>query len=378
MAEDLKYMTRAYHLAMKGRGRTSPNPMVGAVVVKNGRVIGEGWHARCGGPHAEVMAIRQAGARVKASTLYVTLEPCFHQGRTPPCVDLIIQSDIRTVVVGVKDPNPLTGGKSLVKLRRAGITVRTGPLKDALMRLNENFGKYITQGVPFVTAKTAQTLDGKIATATGESKWITSKECRREARRIRNNFDAIMVGVNTVLADDPELAPSRRTKRWFKVILDSRLRISPRARLIRTAGRHTVCIIATTEQAAASRIERLRKTGVEVLVCPSRNGMVDMRFVMRYLAGQREVTSVLLEGGAQMIGRALQERLVDKVHVYTAPILFADREAQDAFAGLTTKRIRQAVQIKNMELRRIGPDWTFLGYLHYPAVGGRSSKNVRR
>lgn len=348
-------------LALKGRGRTSPNPVVGAVIVRGRRVIAEGWHRRCGGEHAEIIALKKAGLRARGATLYVTLEPCFHYGRTPPCVDRIIHGGIRRVVVGAKDPNPRTHGKSIAKLRRQGIRLTVGLLQDEITAMNEAFNKYITKRIPFVAAKCAQTLDGKIATAVGHSKWITSPQSREYARRIRDEFDAICVGANTVLKDDPRLNGKGKTKKLKKIILDSRLRISPKARLF-SGTRPQDCILAVTKKAPVAKIKRFEQKGVTVIRCPQRGGRVDMRWLFKALA-KREIVSILLEGGARVIGQALSDKLIDKFYIYVAPKILGDQNALSSVVGINAVQINKAVSLKKLTLRKIGKDVLITGYV---------------
>lgn len=273
---DLDYMKLAYKLAQKGRGKTSPNPMVGAVLVKANKVIAQGWHARCGADHAEVMVFKKAGQRARGAKLYVTLEPCYTVGRTPPCVNAVVANQIKEVIIGTKDPNPQTHGKSIQKLRRAGINTRVGFLRSELESLNEAFFKYQKYRMPFVTAKCAQTLDGKIATVTGDSKWITSKKTREFSRKKRNEFDAIIVGINTVLKDNPSLNPSLKTKRLKKIIIDSSLRIPMNAKLFRNTKPED-CILATTDQASSRKIKMLANRGFRVDVTRKQDHRVNLR-----------------------------------------------------------------------------------------------------
>lgn len=347
------FVKKALALALKAKGMTSPNPIVGAVLVKNGRVIAEGYHRRCGEDHAEVVALKKAGLQAKGATLYVTLEPCHHVGRTPPCVDAVIKSQIKEVVIAHLDPNPLTSGKSVKKLRKAGIKVEVGVLKEECQKANEIFIKYITKKLPFVVAKSAQSLDGKIALANGLSKWITSEKSRAHARKIRDEFDAIMVGINTVLKDDPGLTGVRKDKCLKKIIVDSRLRISSHAKLFKS-GSASDCYVLTGK-ADQAKINAFRQNGVHVLICPARNGRVDLTFGLRELA-KREIASVLIEGGAHLIGSALKDGLVDKLHIYVAPVVVGDEKALSSVVNLGPKKFSQAVQLRDFEIKNMGED----------------------
>ncbi|MBI3602258.1 MAG: bifunctional diaminohydroxyphosphoribosylaminopyrimidine deaminase/5-amino-6-(5-phosphoribosylamino)uracil reductase RibD [Candidatus Omnitrophica bacterium] len=356
-------MQRALELAKYGHGRTSPNPMVGAVIVKGGRIIAEGWHKRCGGDHAEVNALRKIGSRAQGATLYVTLEPCSHWGRTPPCTEAIIKAGVKKVVVGVLDPNPRIHGKSVHLLRKAGIKVEVGFLQEKLWSMNEVFNKYITKRMPFVVAKCAQTIDGKIATATGQSKWITSPKSREHAHRKRNEFDAMMVGINTVLQDDPQLNPTRKNKRLKKIVVDSSLRIPLKARLLHTTNPSDV-IVATTARASEKKIQQLTNKGVQVWVAPARgeHSHVDLKWLFKELA-KNEMAYVLIEGGGRLIGRALKDRLVDRMMIYVAPKIIGDQNALSAMAGLNVQNINQALELKNVRVQKIGDDFLIEGYL---------------
>ena len=357
---DIDYMNKAYHLALKAKGETSPNPLVGAVIVKGKTIIADGWHRRCGADHAEVVALKKAGQRARGARMVVTLEPCNHYGRTPPCVDQIIESGIKEVIIGMKDPNPLTNGKSIAKLRRAGIKVTTGVLQEDLNALNEAFVKYVTKKMPFVAVKSAQSLDGKIATASGHSKWITSEATRKYARRIRDEFDAILVGINTVLKDNPKLTGSRATKRLKKVVLDSSLRTPPRARLFSNTAPSDVIIVTPLKASAAKRATFLKR-GISVIVYPKRVAKVDLKWLMKELA-KREVMSVLVEGGAHVAGSVLKANLADKLYCYIAPIIIGDQNALSSAVGIDTAKVGRAVPLKDVTLTKIGKDILVQGY----------------
>lgn len=362
MKGQLSYMHMAYRLALKGQGRTSPNPLVGAVIVKSRKVIAQGWHKHCGADHAEIMALKRAGLRAKGASLFVTLEPCSHFGRTPPCVDAIIASGIRQVYVGTKDPNPLVNGRSLEKMRRAGIEVHVGFMRKELEQMNEFFIKYIKHGMPFVVAKIAQTMDGKVATASGVSKWITSSAARRYAKTLRGHFDAILVGANTAVADDPGLNVLNKNSRIKKILLDSRLKIPLQAKLFQRT-RPEDCIVATTPRADRKKIDLFRRKGVQVVVCPQREGKVDMRWLFKALAG-REVTSILIEGGSAVVSEALRSGLIDKMNVYIAPKIMGDEKALSAVRGLKAKDLAQLVRLENIAVKNIGNDILVEGYVH--------------
>lgn len=371
--DDERYMRRALQLARKGLGRTSPNPVVGAVIVKHGRIIGEGYHRRVGLPHAEVEALRRAGVLARGATLYVSLEPCNHYGRTPPCCEAIIGAGIARVVMATKDPNPITNGRGLAQLRRARIHVVSGVLEVAAQRLNEPFFKTMRTGLPLVIAKVGQSLDGKIATVTGQSQWITSAPARRLSHHLRSRADAILIGVNTLLRDDPALTARgvpQRPGRPIKVILDSRLRTPPTARCL--SGRPTApLLIATTVHARAKRA-MLERRGAEVVTLPARQGRVPLRRLCRLLA-RRGVQSLLIEGGGEALAGAFTERVVDRIAWFIAPILIGGRHAPSSFAGRGTSRLTGAIRLADVEVRRIGPDLCVEARVIYPKSKGRGS-----
>jgi diaminohydroxyphosphoribosylaminopyrimidine deaminase/5-amino-6-(5-phosphoribosylamino)uracil reductase len=350
MNNDFIYMNRAWELALKGWGKTSPNPMVGAVLIKSGKVIAEGYHHCCGGDHAEVDALKKAGVKARGATLYVTLEPCGHWGRTPPCTQAILKAGIKKVIVGALDPNRLNNGKSLKFLRQQGIEVEGGLLADELTRLNEAFNCWITGSRPFVTAKIAQTLDGKIAALDGGSKWITSAFARDYAHRLRFGFDAIMVGINTVLKDNPQLRtlPAKRIK---KIILDTHGKIPPRAKLFE--GTRPQDVFVFTGRPTGKKIR------AQVIKAPLYKGKIDLKWVLKFL-GEREVISVLIEGGGAVVGEALQRDLVDKMMIYTAPKIMG--EGLSSVRGLTPKTLGKMVYLKEMSIDRIGEDILIQGY----------------
>ncbi len=352
--QDVVYMQRALDLALRAKGNTSPNPLVGAVVVGGGKVVAEGWHHYCGGDHAEVIALKKAGEKAKGATLYVTLEPCSHFGRTPPCVDKILSCGIREVVIGMTDPNPLNNGKSIKVLRTQGMNVRVGFLVKELKKINEGFIKYITTHTPFVTVKCAQTLDGKIATAAGQSQWITAPKTRDYAHRLRNDFDAVLVGINTALKDDPQLNAARKNKRLTKIIVDSHLRLPLDAKLFKGTRPEDI-IVATTHRASRGQRDRWARQGVSVLVCPIKDNGVDLKYLFKEL-GKREIAHLLIEGGGRMIGSALKEGLVDKLLLFLAPKILGDERALDSVVGFQAKHVGEAVRFKDLTIGRIGED----------------------
>ena len=344
-------MSQAYDLALRGWGKVSPNPMVGAVLVKSGKVIAHGWHAFYGGPHAEAMAIANAGAKARGADLYVTLEPCAHDGKTPPCTQAILDVGIKCVYVGVLDPNPRMNGKSVKLLKKAGIDVHVGFLHQELLQINEGFNKHITTGMPFVTAKIAQTLDGKIANAAGKSKWITGQEARDYAHEMRFGADAILVGINTVLKDNPALN-STPLKNIKKVILDTHLQMPATGKIYASTKPEDILIFT-----AATKIKKLKAT---IIQAPLKDGRIDLKWVLQYL-GKNGVGQVLIEGGAQVIGNALRLGLVDKMNIYVAPKIMG--AGLDAVAGVATKDISKILKLSYVQIGRIGEDLIMEGYL---------------
>ncbi len=351
-------MRRAARLARKGIGTTSPNPRVGAVVVRGGRIVGEGHHQKAGGPHAEIIALRKAGPAARGATLYVTLEPCAHFGRTPPCVDAILRSGVKRVVIGEPDPNPITARRGIRALEGKGLEVRTGILAEEARELNLPFRKWVRTGFPYVTLKVAQSLDGRIATRTGRSSWISSVASRRFAHGLRRRSDAVLVGVETVLRDDPRLtARYGPPKSLVKVVLDSHLRVRPDARIFKS-GR---VLLATTPRSDAAKRRRLAKKA-EIVMTPLRDGRVDLRFLLREL-GRRGVLEVLVEGGGEVHASFVQEKLADELYFFVAPILIGGKNAPSSVMGLGVSTLKDVWNVKRMEFRRVGRDFLIHGYL---------------
>lgn len=359
---DIRHMRSALRLARRGSGATSPNPMVGAVLVKHGRVIGRGWHRRAGLPHAEIEALRDAlrrGRDPKGATLYVSLEPCCTHGRTPPCTDAIIAAGIRRVVVGAIDPNPAHRGKAFRILKRAGIGVAPGVLADEATRLNAAFNHWIVRRTPFVTVKAAMTLDGKIATAAGESKWITSAAARALAMRWRFAADAVLVGVNTVLADDPSLTfrgaknEGRRTTALRRIVLDSLARTPLNAKLVRDEHAALTTIVVTA-RAPKKRIAALARR-VNVIVAPASKSAINLRWLLKKL-GAQNVTQLLVEGGGEVNASFLLSGLAQRVAFFYAPKILGGRDARKAVAGEGVGRLADALRLRDVEWRKVGPD----------------------
>ena len=357
---DRDYMERAIHLAERGRGWTNPNPLVGAVIVKNGRIIGEGWHARCGEPHAERNAIRSLKESAEGATLYVTLEPCCHYGRTPPCTEAILEQKISRVVIGSRDPNPQVAGKGVSVLRRAGIQVEEDFMREECSRLNPVFFHFMTERTPYVVMKYAMTADGKISTRTGASKWITGEAARQKVQELRWNSMGIMAGIGTVLADDPLLTVREAGRRNpIRIICDSRLRLPLDSRICRTAREYPVivaCAAKALKQDAgcAERKRHLEAKGVRILPVPGPSCQVNLRKLMELL-GKENIDSILLEGGGTLNGAALQAGIVKEVKSFLAPKIFGGG-GKSPVEGTGAAFPCQAAALEMTEISRIGPD----------------------
>lgn len=355
------YMKIALAQALKAKGNTSPNPIVGAVLVKNNRIIAKGYHKRAGLPHAEIEAIKKTASKPEGSSLYVTLEPCCFWGKTPPCTDAIKAAGIKKVIIGMRDPNPKNFGKGMRILRKAGIKVKEGFLKNELEKINEVFIKYITKKMPFIVVKVGQSLDGKIATKTGESKWITSKLARNYAKRLRGDFDAIMVGINTVICDNPRLDPAKKKKRFFKIVVDPELKIPLSAKILSKKNSQSA-IVATGLKAPKSKVKRLENLGAKVLKIPNKNKSLNLKFLLVKLANL-QISSVLVEGGGTLIGSLFDQRLVDKVNFFIAPKIIGGKTAISSVMAEGIESLKNAAQLKELEVKRIGEDYLFEGYV---------------
>ncbi len=352
---DNKFMAIAIDLAKSSEGMTNPNPLVGAVVVRLGRIVGRGYHKKCGLPHAEVNAIKSAGAKAKGATLYVTLEPCDHYGRTPPCTDAIIKSGIKRVVIGMRDPNPITDGRGIKKLRKHGIAIRLGVLKNEAAAINKPFIKFVTRKMPLVRVKLAESIDGKIATKSGDSKWISSDESRRRVQILRSRVDAVMVGVNTVLKDDPSLlCKIPGLKQPFRVIVDSQLKVSLSAKIFTTSDKHSV-ILATTKSASFKKAEQFAKNGISVLFCKARSGRVDLKDLLKKLAWLN-IIDILVEGGGELTAGLIESRLVDQLIFFISPKIIGGRDAKTSVEGEGVNKVKDAIQLKNVTVKMCGDD----------------------
>jgi diaminohydroxyphosphoribosylaminopyrimidine deaminase/5-amino-6-(5-phosphoribosylamino)uracil reductase len=346
-------MLEALAEAVRGRGRTFPNPAVGAVVARGRRIVGRGFHKRWGRPHAEVEALKDAGPRSKGADLYVTLEPCSHTGRTPPCTDAIIGSGIRRVIVPGMDPNPLVRGRGLGALRRAGLDVVVGPCAREARKINEAYFHFMRTGRPFVTLKTAQTLDGRIATRRGESRWVTSSPSRKLGRRMRAEAQAIVVGVNTVRNDDPELLPVPRRDTYYRCILDTRLSIPLGSKVIKTATRHPTIVYYA--DAPRARVSRLEARGVRARKISKDGSLVSLEAAVADL-GSLGVMHALVEGGGKVASSFLRAGLVDKLVAFTAPKVLGDVNGLGAFSDLRIKDLDASIKFRIDEVSRVGHD----------------------
>ncbi len=359
--EDEIFMREALRIAENARGRTSPNPLVGAVIVKDGRIVAEGWHRKAGTPHAEIHALNQAGELARNSTIYVTLEPCSHFGRTPPCANALVKAGIKRAVVAVTDPNPKVAGRGIKILRDAGIEVEVGILEENAKKLNEVFFKYIVTGLPFVTSKFACSLDGKIATTSGESFGISSPESLKFTHRLRDINDAIMVGIGTVLNDNPSLTTRLETpgKNPTRIIVDGFAKTPQNSKILTDGAAKD--IFAVTPDAPAENIAKLKNTGAEIIFS-GEGGKVDLKFLMRELA-KREITSILVEGGGTLHFSLFKENLVDKVHAFIAPKIIGGKDAVTGVDGEGFAKLSDAVRLKNLTSENLGSDILITGYV---------------
>ena len=357
--EHERYMARALELAARGAGWTNPNPQVGAVIVKDGRIIGEGWHTAYGKLHAEREALAHCTEDPRGATIYVTLEPCCHWGKTPPCTEAIIEAGIARVVVGAPDPNPLVAGKGFEVLREAGIEVIEDVLLNECRAIDEVFFHYIQTGLPLVIAKYAMTLDGKIATRTGASRWITSDVARMRVHEDRHQYAAIMVGIGTVLADDPELTsriPGKETKNPLRVVVDSSARTPLTSKLVQTVY-EAPTLVAVSAQAPQKRITALEEAGCEVFVSPvAEHNRVDLSALLAYLGKEKAIDSVIVEGGATLLWSFFSQSLVDRVQAYIAPKIFGGADAPSPVQGLGVETPANAIQCNTPTITQLGQD----------------------
>lgn len=356
------YMELAIELALKGKGKTSPNPMVGAVVVKNGRIIGRGFHEGPGLAHAEIVALNQAQEKAKGASLYVTLEPCTHFGKTPPCVDRIIKSQVKEVIVGMIDPNPLNNGRGIQILKEHKIKVSVGVLEKKLKKLNEVFTKYISRHMPFVTVKIAQSLDGKIATKNGDSKWITSDNSRELAHRLRANYDAIVVGVNTVLRDNPTLNTWFSKKHPKKIIIDSQLSTPASANIFSQAS-EVIIVTLATKPGQETENRKTLSLKAKILEVKEKAGQINLKDMLKKIASAG-INNILVEGGGTLVGSLFDENLVDKILFFISPKIIGGKDAISSVMGQGVTRIDRAFKLKEIKLKVIGEDFLFEAYVN--------------
>jgi diaminohydroxyphosphoribosylaminopyrimidine deaminase/5-amino-6-(5-phosphoribosylamino)uracil reductase len=369
---DEKYMKQALALAQYAKGRTSPNPMVGAVIVRDGRVVGEGWHRKAGTPHAEIHALRQAGDLAYNASIYVTLEPCSHHGRTGPCVEALLSAGIKKVIIAMTDPNPLVAGQGIYKLRKAGIEVIEGVLASEAAKINEVFIKWISTKKPFVLLKSAMSLDGKIASYTGHSKWITGSQSRNYVHQLRDTYDAILVGIGTVLADNPSLNTrlAYQGENPIRVIVDSMARTPIHSNVVADGLAQT--IIAVTDKAPQEKIDALRSCGVEVIECEQKATGVNLSHLLKIL-GEKQITSILIEGGATINASVLEDNLVDKINWFIAPKIIGGSGAPGPIGGKGIADVNNAKLFEDIHMETMGEDILISAY-----VCNREGRDVYR
>lgn len=361
---DTIFMKEALKLAIKGMGHVSPNPMVGAIIVKDGKIIAKGYHMEYGKEHAEVNAFIDASDKdLSRATMYVTLEPCSHYGKNPPCAVKIVEKGIKRVVIGTPDPNPLVAGKGIEILRKAGIEVKVGVLQKECIDINEIFMKYISKKVPFVALKCAMSLDGKIATSSGESKWISSKESRDEVQLLRKKYSAILVGINTVINDDPMLTCRiDEGVNPIRIVLDSSLRIPEESNIVKTAL-EVRTIVATLEKPNSDKAKRLKDKGIEVVPCKrDKNNRVSLKDII-YIIGELGIDSVLIEGGGHINYSALSDGVIDKLIFYVSPIIIGGEKAKSPVSGEGITNLKDAFKMSNISCTKVGADIRIEGYI---------------
>ncbi|MFH1622107.1 MAG: bifunctional diaminohydroxyphosphoribosylaminopyrimidine deaminase/5-amino-6-(5-phosphoribosylamino)uracil reductase RibD [Candidatus Omnitrophota bacterium] len=366
MEKNDKYMDLALRMSLKAKGLTSPNPLVGAVVVKNNKIVSTGFHKRAGLEHAEIVALKKAKEKVKGAYLYVTLEPCSSFGKTPPCTEAIIKSGIKKVIIGMIDPNPEHRGRAIKIFKKHNINVASGILKDKIREINQPFIKYIKKNLPYITLKVAQTLDGKIATKIGDSRWVTSLKARKISHKMRRDFDAIMVGINTILNDNPLLNLDKNSdgKKFYKIILDTNFRIRKRMRIFNDISKFPV-IIATSNDSFlrdAKKIKYLVNKGVIVLGVGKKYGVLDTEDLLKKLA-YFEITNILVEGGGQLAGSLFDNNLVDKVLFFISPKIIGGKESISSVQGLGIDKMAAAKEVNDTKIRQIGKDLLIEGVL---------------
>jgi len=354
-------MQRALFLAAKGNGRVSPNPCVGCVIVNKNRIVGEGYHQRFGGPHAEPLAFRKAGAKARGGTAYITLEPCTHWGKTPPCLPLVIASGVRNVVVAMKDPNPRVAGKGISGLRKAGIRVQFGIGEEASRFLNRAYITWMTKKRPYTILKMAMTLDGKTATAKGESRWITSAASRALVHRLRAESDAVLVGANTAILDNPQLTSHGAGRNPMRIVLDPQLRSSSRLQIYRDGKAPT--LLVTSAKTPEAKLLKFRNQSIQILKESLKVGSFELRKVLRDISKMR-VSKLFIEGGQETAWRFLRQGLIDEIYLFVAPLLLGGQASKGVLGGEGWPGIAQARRVSNLSISRIGPDILIHGFLN--------------
>lgn len=358
---DIFYIKKALSLAKKGFGQTSPNPCVGAILVKNNKIIGQGYHKKAGKNHAEIAALKNCKKNPKNATLYLNLEPCCHHGKTPPCTDEIIKAGIKKVIIAAIDPNPLVNGKGIKQLEKAGIKVETGILQKEAKNLNQPYIKYIKTGLPFVTLKIATSLDGKIATKNGESKWITCLKSRKYVHKLRSQNDAILTGINTILSDNPHLGVRHvKGKDPIRIILDSKLRIPLNSKVLRDKN----VLLVTTNACNKQKLQKLKAKNHKIKIF---NKKIDLKKLLKYL-GKEKITSVLIESGSEITGSFIDNKLVDKVYFFIAPKIIGGNKAKTAIGGQGISRIQNTVKVENWKVGTVGRDLLIIGLIKNSSV----------
>ncbi len=377
--EDLYYMKQAVRLAEKGRGKTNPNPMVGTIIVKDGNVISSGYHCRAGLPHAEIEAIENCKQPLSNSTMYVTLEPCTFQGKTPPCTREIMKHNFKEIIIGCIDPNPLVNGKGIKALKKAGLKVKSGLLKDKIEHQNEVFFKQIKTGIPFVCRKIASSIDGKLAAKTSDSKWITSEKSRTRVQKIRREYGCILTGINTVLNDNPYLLPRKNlsepitkmdlplNRKFYRVVLDSNLRIDLDSNIVKTSNLAKTIIFINEKSAPGlkEKMKSLQYNNIDVLPVKSdpvtKTGL-DILRILKILYNKYQITSVLLECGSTLAGSFLKRNLIDKLIFYLAPKIIGGDSDYDMFAGICVNKIKECINLRFENIKRVGNDIAVTAY----------------
>ncbi|MFH1292020.1 MAG: bifunctional diaminohydroxyphosphoribosylaminopyrimidine deaminase/5-amino-6-(5-phosphoribosylamino)uracil reductase RibD [bacterium] len=354
-------MLKTIRLAKKGMGHTSPNPLVGAIVVKNNKIISQAYHKKFGGRHAEILALKKAGTLAKGAIMYVNIEPCCHHGKTPPCTQAIVKAGIKQVNIAMLDPNPLVNGKGKKQLEQARIQTNIGQQSNQAKQLNESFHKYITTGLPFITAKWAMSLDGKISTCTGDSKWISCKKSREFTHQLRQRNDAILIGVNTVIQDDPKLTARINTKKLshpIRIILDSTGRTPLSAKIFQQPGQ---TIIACTEKIKKSREKQYLQAGAQIIKTKAKNDQINLSELIKKL-GKKQISSILIEGGSEILGSAVDNHLIDKAYIFMSPKIIGGRKSKTPVSGHGFAKMSSIKQWKIHKIKKIENDICVIAY----------------